>query len=356
MASNQVATDFEKIINAGRDRKKNEALAAKIFNKDRRASAPLKPALGGSLASRVGVKKRIVSTGPRGPPKTASPRNIGDESRYDLHDRSSGPGKVAGYPLAAAQPTNNSLAARITNPNAPGLRRQQQRRAVQIEQALLKTDPAAVSAKPSSPASGFNRGMTIRGLAGPFVVMAQNFAPGTTAADIESAMTPVGGLISSCRLLKTSPIVVAEIVFESKEGAENVIATFNNQTADGRILHVYHKVGGGSNSRGTTPASAPAAAHQSSWPPANAPSGPRAHRGRGADVVVVDGTMGFGDPNDPMDSDDGTSSRKQNGAGSNGVSRDGASRNGAGAYSDSPVRTNHRGRGYGRGGRSGSRR
>lgn len=72
--------------------------------------------------------------------------------------------------------------------------------------------------------------MTIRGLAGPFVVMAQNFAPGTTAADIESAVTPVGGLVQSCRLLKTEPIVIAEIVFESKEGADNVIATFNNQT------------------------------------------------------------------------------------------------------------------------------
>jgi len=78
--------------------------------------------------------------------------------------------------------------------------------------------------------STFNRGMTIRGLAGPFVVMAQNFAPGTTAADIESAMTPVGGIVTSCRVLKQHPIVIAEIIFESKEGADNVIATFNNQT------------------------------------------------------------------------------------------------------------------------------
>jgi hypothetical protein len=60
--------------------------------------------------------------------------------------------------------------------------------------------------------------------------MAQNFAPGTTAADIESAVTPVGGLVQSCRLLKTDPIVIAEIVFESKEGADRVIETFNNQT------------------------------------------------------------------------------------------------------------------------------
>jgi hypothetical protein len=41
-----------------RDRKKNEALAAKIFGKDRRSSTPAsKPSLTGSLASRAGVKK-----------------------------------------------------------------------------------------------------------------------------------------------------------------------------------------------------------------------------------------------------------------------------------------------------------
>lgn len=75
-------------------------------------------------------------------------------------------------------------------------------------------------------------------MAGPFVVMAQNFAPGTTAADIESAMTPIGGLVMSCRLLKTSPIVIAEIVFESKEGADAVIARFNNQTVSS-LFHPF---------------------------------------------------------------------------------------------------------------------
>lgn len=74
------------------------------------------------------------------------------------------------------------------------------------------------------------RGITIKGLAGPFAVLAQNFAPGTTAADIESALTPVGGLVSSCRLVKTHPIVIAEIVFESKEGADRVIERFDQQT------------------------------------------------------------------------------------------------------------------------------
>jgi len=71
--------------------------------------------------------------------------------------------------------------------------------------------------------------------------MAQNFAPGTTAADIESAMTPIGGIISTCRILKTHPIIIAEIVFESKEGAENVIATFNNQTVSPRPRAFGHE-------------------------------------------------------------------------------------------------------------------
>lgn len=86
--------------------------------------------------------------------------------------------------------------------------------------------PAAASV-PSGPST---KGFTIKGLAGPFAVMAQNFAPGTTAADIENAMTPVGGLILSCRIMKHNPIVIAEIVFENKEGADNVIATFDKQT------------------------------------------------------------------------------------------------------------------------------
>jgi hypothetical protein len=73
-------------------------------------------------------------------------------------------------------------------------------------------------------------GMTIRGLAGPSAVVAQNFAPGTTAADIESAMLPIGGTVLSCRITTSRPTVMAEIIFESRDGAENVIATFNNQT------------------------------------------------------------------------------------------------------------------------------
>lgn len=73
-------------------------------------------------------------------------------------------------------------------------------------------------------------GLTIRGLAGPFCVMAQNFAAGTTAADIESAMTPVGGEIVSCKIVKSQPLMIVEMAFASREGGERVIETFNNKT------------------------------------------------------------------------------------------------------------------------------
>lgn len=73
-------------------------------------------------------------------------------------------------------------------------------------------------------------GLSIRGIAGPTTVQAQNFAPGTTGADIESAMTPIGGKILKCIIVATRPNVIAEIVFENREGANAIIDTFHNQT------------------------------------------------------------------------------------------------------------------------------
>lgn len=73
--------------------------------------------------------------------------------------------------------------------------------------------------------------MSIRGKAspGPYVVIASNFARGTTAADIEAAVGPIGGEVLSCKLVSTFPTVMAEVLFTDSVGAENVIATFNNQ-------------------------------------------------------------------------------------------------------------------------------
>ncbi|KAH7040992.1 uncharacterized protein B0I36DRAFT_17867 [Microdochium trichocladiopsis] len=302
MAAPRHAVEFDKIIDAGRERKKNEALAARIFNRDsaRRSSTPARTSSpgAGSLASRVGVKKRGSSTvrTPTG--------NINGEWAHDLHKAHETPKQSA--------PATNSLAARIHAPGtaAPKATTQpRQNRASKLADAYSRTQAHAYP----PPGLQQGQGITIRGLAGPFAIMAQNFAPGTTAADIESAMTPVGGLITTCRLIKTHPIVIAEIVFESKEGAERVIQTFNNQTADGRTLHVYSKPG--------------ASYHPA---PGAVPAGPRSSRMNGS---IIDGSMGF---DDSMDTSEAYNSRptKQGTSGSAGTNK--------GLYSDSIVRDNSR--------------
>ncbi|KAL8943988.1 MAG: hypothetical protein Q9216_000697 [Gyalolechia sp. 2 TL-2023] len=136
--------------------------------------------------------------------------------------------------------------------------------------------------------------ISILGAAGPYTAVGSNFAPGTTAADIESAMAPIGGEMLDCRITSQKPTVVAEMVFSEKARAENVIATFNNKRADGRLLHVYLKVG-----KPTSPTKQPAhepprnseyapkdlprddlllTENPSSEPPRNAPSEPKASR------------------------------------------------------------------------------
>lgn len=95
----------------------------------------------------------------------------------------------------------------------------------------------ALNGSASSPAlnSQFNiigsskPGISIRGVAGPYIVVAKNLAPGTTVADIESAILPIGGKVMECILIAERPKVIAEIEFETKEGADNVVDTLNNQ-------------------------------------------------------------------------------------------------------------------------------
>lgn len=43
-------------------------------------------------------------------------------------------------------------------------------------------------------------------------------------------MTPVGGEMISCSVVKTQPFLIMEMVFASREGGERVIETFNNKT------------------------------------------------------------------------------------------------------------------------------
>ncbi|KAK1750653.1 hypothetical protein QBC47DRAFT_393163 [Echria macrotheca] len=340
--ANRVATDFEKIINEARDRKKNEALAKRIFGQDRRSSTPTNVASSspgaGSLASRAGVKKR--TTGPPTRPRHST-GNVDGEWVHDLH--------TAQDPKQ--QPKPGSLAARISNPNLPqsaaaAARRPNPRSTNRLANALNRTPELNRTSSPSNsfppPRNGAStvqpptgpraqrgqqpqgqgqqpqpqsQGITIRGLAGPFVCLAQNFAPGTTAADIESAMTPVSGVIHRVRIVKTSPIVIAEVTFANKDGADRAIKTFDGQTADGRVIRVYPKPG-----------------NQETPDSQIVGSGPRS--------MVVDGTLGF---DDPMDTADGYSRGGPPAA----AATDAAV---GGLYSDDVMRTNRRGRGFNRSG------
>lgn len=226
----------------GRERKRNEALAASIFSKERRLSAPSKTP---SLASRVGVKKvrppalpflavlrlgrvltgdikqRVASTSSKPPAG-----DINGEWTHDLHASVSAP----------------SLASRIT---APGAKPRAAKRAAKLAHALQRADPTSVAPTgpkfnpPTGPKAQAKKPqrngtqeqeISIRGLAGPFSVLMQNFAPGTTAADIESVMTPVGGEMLVCRIVKTRPIMLAEMVFGSREAGDRVIEAFDGKT------------------------------------------------------------------------------------------------------------------------------
>jgi hypothetical protein len=81
------------------------------------------------------------------------------------------------------------------------------------------------------------KGIRIRGAAtgtgdqeGPFIIVAENFAPGTTAQDIESAMRPFGGedlMVTS--LLHGLAGVTAEIEVLDFQDARLLLKTFHGQ-------------------------------------------------------------------------------------------------------------------------------
>ena len=104
----------------------------------------------------------------------------------------------------------------------------------QVKNDLL-LDAAVTQSQRNGPASRRpGEEISIRGTAGPYVVIGSNFAPGTTAADIESAMIPSGGEMQSCRILTSAPTVIAEMVFSEKQNADSVISTFNNKKVQQR--------------------------------------------------------------------------------------------------------------------------
>jgi hypothetical protein len=153
------------------------------------------------------------------------PGNVNGDWTHDLHDT------VNGHNTR----TSKSLGSRVTLPGSKRTAQRNSRLATALD--TMDVDPQVQQqVNIAKPAPARPLGLTIKGLAGPFSVLAQNFAPGTTLADIESAMTPIGGEIISCSFVKTHPIMVVEMVFASREGGDRVIETFNDKTVD--ISHV----------------------------------------------------------------------------------------------------------------------
>ncbi|CAI7652553.1 hypothetical protein PCG10_006502 [Penicillium crustosum] len=213
MATKQPVS-FDAIIQADRQKKKQEDLANQLLGKNRRSSAPgsgagagkkaqnkAQNAKPGSLASRIGVAKRSASaTVQPNKNKPAPTNNSRTRGKAGKKDRVN-----ADQVRAAFQPENGQLNARSGN-----------------------------FAQSSRLSGGSN--MTIKGASGPFIVIGKNFAPGTTAADIQSALEPITGPMISCQIVASQPSVVAEFAYAEKTAAELVVANFHNQRADGRLL------------------------------------------------------------------------------------------------------------------------
>ncbi|KAL8951617.1 MAG: hypothetical protein Q9222_002417 [Ikaeria aurantiellina] len=287
-----MAASFDALLQADRQKRKNEALANALLGKGRRASTPSngirKSGPGASLASRIGASNRSLSA-------AAKPRSTPN-----------GPSTTTSQPNSRMIPSQNPRPVREN----PMVQRAQKAR---LQNNLARMDWES-DANGQANIRDNGTEITIRGSAGPYTVVGSNFAPGTTAADIESAMLPIGGEMQDCRIFSKMPTVMAEMVFSEKATAENVIATFNNKRADGRLLSVYMK--------SSNPPMSPKKENRPA-PPHNAPSEPKAARidltreqdsyakdreqsdrnRRRADPEFQDGSFGFGSKEDRMEVD-----------------------------------------------------
>ncbi|KAL5598815.1 hypothetical protein BROUX41_003851 [Berkeleyomyces rouxiae] len=266
------------------------------------------------LANTRIAKNMATATGPKGAKlQTASIVNDSPSSFYTLSTHAEKPApapaakaRKAKKPAAATASSTAATTATTAKPPSPPIQ----------QSAPPPAMHDAVAAPLSSKARGRESGLSIRGLAGPYAVLAQNFAPGTTAADIESAMSVVGGEMLSCEIVLTTPFILAEMVFATREGGERVVARFNNQTADGRIIKVFPKPGGYVSPN--RDADADLDMHPRRAPP-----------------VILDGSHGF---------PDGSPAVGQFHAPAAGMPSDGSA--GGGLYSDEVVAGVRRGRGF----------
>ncbi|KAK3117089.1 hypothetical protein LTR53_001894 [Teratosphaeriaceae sp. CCFEE 6253] len=207
---------------------KPQKLAQEMLGKHRRSSTP-RAAVGpgpvaSTLASRVGITKRSNSV-PR--PASTQPYNTRQPSHL------------------SRPPITSNHRPRDT----PRDRRDAPRDAITISSDSVSQ--AKSNGYAEREVVDDSAGLSIRGAAGgPYIVQAQNFALGTTSADIESVMQSVGGNMNYCRIVTSAPTVIAQMSFVDKAGADAVIKMFNNKKADGRTLHVFMQY---DNTGGTRP-------------------------------------------------------------------------------------------------------
>ncbi|KAH7401076.1 hypothetical protein DE146DRAFT_486795 [Phaeosphaeria sp. MPI-PUGE-AT-0046c] len=227
--------DFANFVKEQRERKKNEDLAQQFLGRGRKPNASgagagakprntsEKPTLLSRISGGAGVQKRSSSAKPAG--------SIEGKWQHDLHKLNN--------------PNGPAARARGPGPNRPASASQLDRNSKTYDRFASALNRSAIQPARGNESTGFN----IRGVAnaGPYTVVASNFAPGTTAADIEAVMAPHAGETLGCRILSSGPTVMVELQVVTKEGADNVIATFNNQKADGRLLYVYLKEPSASN-------------------------------------------------------------------------------------------------------------
>ncbi|EFR05073.1 hypothetical protein MGYG_08082 [Nannizzia gypsea CBS 118893] len=196
------SASFEAIIHNARLRRQKQALTDDFFGKARKSGAPGSNAssrrgspVTGSLASRV---EKV--------PLPRDPFNPRDQNRV----------ASAGVKKQQAKPTTT-----------------RQTRESRLLSGVLPVIDKIDRTKARGP------GLNIRGRAsGPCVVTGSNFASGTTAEDIEAAFAPTGGDILQCIITKSYPSVTAQMVFAERRGADSVVAAFNSQKADGRVIQV----------------------------------------------------------------------------------------------------------------------
>ncbi|KAF2761400.1 hypothetical protein EJ05DRAFT_473901 [Pseudovirgaria hyperparasitica] len=268
MAATKDKLSLDDMLKADRKKKKNEELFNSIRNKDRRTSAPgagvvnsKRGGAGASLASRIGINKRSNSV-----------QNLKTSARGGRSSQLARTNSTSNFERG------NKLYAQLQSQSGSN-----------IGQISSVTSPL-----------GHTGEISIRGRASPpaYTVVASNFAPGTTASDIESVMSPFGDL-KSCRLISAVPTVIAELAFSERSAAQNVIDYFNNKKADGRLLYVFLK-DSVSNTHPSKPQSRPEVVRpnpQRDVMDVDMEDDQRNIQVRRADPSLQDGRYGFGDNN-----------------------------------------------------------